>query len=415
MPAPNESSAESGGGASPSLMAMSHLASHPYFQPASEACPRIDAWELLLVRQSQTRLAKLDGFLEQYTDAVNPSYLVVLVIPVLFAVHAIGAMRKPKPTHDAVSYTALCYQCLAPLLITLTADWLNASVKLPLQGDRPFWCATDVRQFRMTCESSFGMPSGHCMVFTAFLFDAVSGTMCLVPLRWRRGTRSLTLLQVAAAVAIVITAVSRVHTGSHFPSQTIYGTLCGVLLAWVLRTFTTDPMKDMSKMRPSVVLCGALVVAVIAAVAPVMAIASMEERGLDTLRSIQLATTACNDASQMHRTTPPVVSLCRAAATAIGALVGATMVAKVVPATLPAAIATPRKGTALIGALVAVAAYAIFQSPIASAGGAPGWRGGVEAASRAFATHVLAFGVAPTLASIAVHGGITNRVALKCR
>ncbi|GHP04270.1 hypothetical protein PPROV_000302400 [Pycnococcus provasolii] len=90
------------------------------------------------------------------------------------------------------------------------------------------------------------------------------------------------------------------------------------------------------------------------------------------------------------------------------------MVAKVVPATLPAAIATPRKGTALIGALVAVAAYAIFQSPIASAGGAPGWRGGVEAASRAFATHVLAFGVAPTLASIAVHGGITNRVALKC-
>ena len=96
MPAPNESSAESGGGASPSLMAMSHLASHPYFQPASEACPRIDAWELLLVRQSQTRLAKLDGFLEQYTDAVNPSYLVVLVIPVLFAVHAIGAMRKPK-------------------------------------------------------------------------------------------------------------------------------------------------------------------------------------------------------------------------------------------------------------------------------------------------------------------------------
>lgn len=91
------------------------------------------------------------------------------------------------------------------------------------------------------------------------------------------------------------------------------------------------------------------------------------------------------------------------------------MVAKVVPATLPAAIATPRKGTALIGALVAVAAYAIFQSPIASAGGAPGWRGGVEAASRAFATHVLAFGVAPTLASIAVHGGITNRVALKCR
>lgn len=382
--------------------------------PRVPACPRTDQWELDVVLRSQERLASFDTFLAKFTDAANPNFLVVGVLPVLFAAHCVGFMRRRPPT-SARDAHALAYQSVAPLLVLLTADWLNAALKLPLQGDRPFWCSPEVRQFPMTCESSFGMPSGHCMGVSAFIADAVAGSMVLVPIPWRRGGAKLAALQLFAALLAVVTAVSRVHTGSHFPMQTVYGTLCGWLLAWSMRTFASEPAKELSKLRPSVVLGGAAFVAAIATAAPLAAIRSLEDQGVNTLKSVELATAACADPSALHRTTPPLVTLCRCSATALGALVGATLVAKFVPSTLPpaAARAKPWKGTVAIAALVAVATYAITLSPIGRVGGASGWRGGAEAGVRAFAAHVIAFGVAPVLASITVHGS-AGRDVLKC-
>jgi membrane-associated phospholipid phosphatase len=43
----------------------------------------------------------------------------------------------------------------------VSTDWLNALLKWPLRGDRPYWHDDRVKEFTVTCESGYGMPSGH--------------------------------------------------------------------------------------------------------------------------------------------------------------------------------------------------------------------------------------------------------------
>jgi hypothetical protein len=43
------------------------------------------------------------------------------------------------------------------LIAVITADSLNAVLKLPFRGDRPFWVFSDLRQFDMTCETGLSI------------------------------------------------------------------------------------------------------------------------------------------------------------------------------------------------------------------------------------------------------------------
>ena len=88
------------------------------------------------------------------------------------------------------------------------ADAVNFILKQWLCGDRPYWVSAEVLQFSSTCEAGYGMPSGH--------MNAVAAMLTVLD----HEARSFGL-RCAFAALLVVTAVSRVVTGSHFPSQTV--------------------------------------------------------------------------------------------------------------------------------------------------------------------------------------------------
>ena len=101
--------------------------------------------------------------------------------------------------------------------VAVTATVVNVAVK-PLgrrrRPDRAVHAVPLARQVAMPISSSF--PSGH----SASAFAFATG----VAARWPNAAVPLRTL--AALVAY-----SRVHTGVHYPSDTIAGTVCGVALA----------------------------------------------------------------------------------------------------------------------------------------------------------------------------------------
>lgn len=106
---------------------------------------------LLLV---QKHFAPLDDALGYITLAGDPKYI-FLYLPALVLV-TLGAKAAIRIA-----------------IATLAADFLNAVAKwimIPL-GDRPYWYDPRVREFHMTCETGYGMPSGHAMVTAAAWFS----------------------------------------------------------------------------------------------------------------------------------------------------------------------------------------------------------------------------------------------------
>lgn len=138
----------------------------------------------------------LEEALALYTEWIHPNTAFTFVAPLLFAL-----AKRAVAMH-------LLVVCACTDITNLVLKWLIA-------GDRPYWASEDVRQFRMTCEGGYGMPSGHVMAFTAVTY------FLLARLRAPR------YLYVFHAALVCIGAYSRVYTGAHFPSQTMAGWAVG--------------------------------------------------------------------------------------------------------------------------------------------------------------------------------------------
>jgi len=111
------------------------------------------------------------------------------------------------------------------LLIALIAsDWTNGMMKWAARGDRPYWHDDRVKEFSVTCESGFGMPSGHMMVSTAVSFLLIAR----ISPRWRRTARSI------AFIFLFLVGLSRMYVGAHFLGQVIAGTMIGAIEAFIL-------------------------------------------------------------------------------------------------------------------------------------------------------------------------------------
>lgn len=117
----------------------------------------------------------------------------------------------------AASRRALGIEVLLGLLLS---DWLNALLKWPLRGDRPYWHSSAVKEHWVTCESGFGMPSGHVMVSSCVSVILLTR----VPARWKRACSA------TAGIFLILLAASRLYVGSHFPGQVIAGAMCGLTL-----------------------------------------------------------------------------------------------------------------------------------------------------------------------------------------
>lgn len=110
------------------------------------------------------------------------------------------------------------------LLGLMMSDVLNALLKWPFQGDRPYWFDERVKEFSVTCESGFGMPSGHMMVSSCVVFLLLAR----VPARRRAAAVAI------AAVFLFLLALSRMYVGAHFPGQVTAGAACGLSLGFVI-------------------------------------------------------------------------------------------------------------------------------------------------------------------------------------
>lgn len=139
----------------------------------------------------------LEMALATYTEWIHPSSVLSIIVPLLF-----GLMQR-----------ALAVDLV---LVSCSADILNLILKWLFMGDRPYWASNQVRQFPMTCEGGFGMPSGHVQAFTA-------ATTFLL-LRFGVGSVGFAV----QIFLVVIGGYSRIYTGSHFPSQTVLGWAVGV-------------------------------------------------------------------------------------------------------------------------------------------------------------------------------------------
>lgn len=132
----------------------------------------------------------LQAGLELYTEWIHPVTALTVAAPVFF-----GLGRRTL----AVNF----------ILVVSTSDIANTLLKWVFAGNRPYWSSQDVRQFAMTCEAGYGMPSGHVQAFTTATYFLIM-RLCV----------SRTIL-VAHCAVIVLAAYSRVYTGAHFPSQTL--------------------------------------------------------------------------------------------------------------------------------------------------------------------------------------------------
>jgi hypothetical protein len=92
--------------------------------------------QFILYLQSFQFLDPLAVFITQFGD---PTIFFMFIFPILYIC-----------INTRIAFRLLC--CI------LIADLLNACLKWPARGDRPYWMHKDVREFWLTCESGFGMP-----------------------------------------------------------------------------------------------------------------------------------------------------------------------------------------------------------------------------------------------------------------
>lgn len=153
-----------------------------------------------------TATPTLDRFLVGFSEAANNSRIWFVTAGV---VALVGGRRGRRAAVEAVAS------------IALASAASNLAVKSLAPRPRPATAAGPMlpsRQVRRPRTASF--PSGHAA--SAFAFASTMGEE--VPPTW---------LPLHAAAAIV--GYSRVHTGVHYPSDVVVGSLLGAMCGWVVR------------------------------------------------------------------------------------------------------------------------------------------------------------------------------------
>jgi len=196
--------------------------------------------------------------------------------------------------------------CFSVVLAFLFSDVTNALVKWIASGNRPFWMDTTLEQFHITCETGYGMPSGHVMV-TAAVYAMVAAACGWV--FW--------LLWGALVLAI---SVSRVYVAAHLPLQTIYGAIAGAATA----SFIQCNIDRWTASWKSLTVSGQLMLTAIISLAIVVGIMGelqvLEWLEWDPNASIRLASSACRHS--VAATTHPIQGIMRDIGIFVGAVVG---------------------------------------------------------------------------------------------
>jgi membrane-associated phospholipid phosphatase len=107
-------------------------------------------------------------------------------------------------------------------VILMVSNSINGLFKTALHGPRPYWYSSSINGFAQ--ETSFGVPSNHVQSATV-----IWGVLAV----WlRKGWAWF-----VAGLLILVTGLSRMYLGVHFPHDVLVGLLLGMGLLWLLVRF----------------------------------------------------------------------------------------------------------------------------------------------------------------------------------
>ncbi|XP_071497926.1 glucose-6-phosphatase 3-like [Diadema antillarum] len=145
---------------------------------------------------------------------------------------------------------------LQVLWVAVVSEWLNAVLKWILIGQRPYWWVMEspvffgeerpfIKQFRLTCETGPGCPSGHAMVTSAVWFVLISSINEVIvseatPKYSHHIATVKRLMWFLFALMATVVSISRVFIATHFPHQVILGVVNGVLLGITVRKYPVE-------------------------------------------------------------------------------------------------------------------------------------------------------------------------------
>ncbi|KAL3836740.1 hypothetical protein ACJMK2_022158 [Sinanodonta woodiana] len=221
----------------------------------------------------------------------DPRNAFLIYFPIAYCLH--------KPTGEKVLWIA----CLS--------EWINAVLKWILHGERPYWWIKEsdnklpsLNQYRLTCETGPGSPSGHAMVTAAVLCTVVFAYIRLSKARWYKPW----CCWICFALMMLAAGVSRCYIATHFPHQVVAGTLTGVAMAMI---FLKVALKDVS-------LKTYILLVIFIPVSSVLTSAVIRMIGLDPDWSIAKAMKWCAESQWVHPDTQPYNAVQRDAGSLLG-------------------------------------------------------------------------------------------------
>ncbi|XP_049882802.1 glucose-6-phosphatase catalytic subunit 1 [Pectinophora gossypiella] len=252
----------------------------------------------------QVWFADYEGYLEMVNDVFNPNHMLEILFPVVSIVDSV--------------FAAQLVLCMA------FGNWLNAVMKWWLVEDRPYWWIREtdfytggrrpiLKQFRQTCETGPGCPSGHSETAAILLILTICWVSHLMNDRkcyvwwWKY------VMYPVCAASLLSVMLARLFIAVHFPHQVLAGALVGGFLAPALCIYVTDPYIWQYGVHVEYGV-GKTMAWHVASVVTIIAISGVTYYGLvlcgfDPQWTIKLAFRWCESPQNIHVTTTPMFAL----------------------------------------------------------------------------------------------------------
>ncbi|KAM3956135.1 glucose-6-Phosphatase [Aphomia sociella] len=253
-----------------------------------------------------------EGFFEFVNDLSNPHNVLEILFPLVSIVDSVFAAQL--------------------LLCMAFGGWLNCVSKWWLLEDRPYWWIREtnfytghrpqLRQYRQTCETGPGSPSGHTTTTAMLLMLGVMWISHVMNDRkyyiwwWKYAVYPL----FSAALGAVMLA--RMFVATHFPHQCLLGALLGSFLAPALCIYVSDPFIWQYGVHARLAAGRAVAWHIFSALTTI-AIAgvtylSLILCGSDPHGTVKLAFRWCESPDDIHVSTTPIFSLVQSTAALLG-------------------------------------------------------------------------------------------------
>ncbi|KAL5005059.1 hypothetical protein ScPMuIL_018515 [Solemya velum] len=234
----------------------------------------------------------------------------------LFLSH-VGDPRNAFLVYFPLSYALHSPTGRAVMWLAALSEWLNGILKWFLHGHRPYWWVhgnshlqrvPELQQYRLTCETGPGSPSGHAMVTSAVLAAMVSGLLRNARILQNIRPVASVILWLLFALLMAAVCVSRCFIATHFPHQVVAGVGTGVLMNY---GFSKLPPEVFTVKNHVWVACAILVTSWLTYTALVVV-------GIDPFWSVGLAQKWCADSHWIHLDTTVFNALIRDFACLLG-------------------------------------------------------------------------------------------------